>query len=297
MTYLKRTSEERPTTVEDLPAPAVESSLSGSEDALNRSRFLVSMGHTLRGPLNSILGFADILLEGTAGPLSDRQRGFVEQIAGAGERQLEIIENLITLARHHAGDASYHPEPIRIYDLLSRTVDGFMTRAEGLSITILFEADPDLGQVFVDPDGVERAVGNLLSNALRHMEPGGVIRVAAAVRGSEGPAAELPPDTVGICVADTGEGIHSTNHDTLFEDLDHSATFDARRQQRLGTGLPLARRLLEREGGSISIQSSGKKGEGTRLRVLLPLFNGSTEGGNHDRNPEDSLPRTKEIGP
>jgi signal transduction histidine kinase len=297
MTQEDRTPQVDLATGEDPSATSNPSSLPVSEDALNRSRFLVSMGHTLRGPLNSILGFADILLEGTAGPLTDRQRNFVKEIAGAGERHLEIIDNLITLARHHSGEAPYHPQPMEIYDLLQRVVARFRTRAEERSITLLLDANPALGQVFVDPEGVERAIGNLLSNAIRHLEPGGVIRVAAAVRGPEGASAEIPPNTVGVCVADTGEGIDPASYDTLFDDLEQVATFDARRQQRAGTGLPLARRLLEREGGSISIQSSGEKGEGTRLRILLPQFDESTESAHDSPRLADALNSAQERGP
>jgi len=273
------------------------SARTASEDALNRSRFLASMGHTLRGPLNSILGFTEMLLEGTGGPLTDRQRSFLEQIAGAGERQLEIIDNLITLARHHAEEAPYRPRPINIHQLLDRAVTRFRARAEEASITIELDVDPELGQVYVDSEGIERAVGNLLSNSLRHTEAGGMIRIAAGGRGPEGIAAEIPPDTIGICVADTGEGIDSSDHDRLFDDLDHSPDFEARRQQRLGTGLPLARRLLERDGGSISIQSSGIKGEGARFRILLPLFLGVPEAHEASTPLAATPPPTAEIVP
>jgi len=248
-----------------------------SEDGLIRSRFLVSMGHTLRGPLNSILGFAGILLEGPAGPLTDRQKTFVHQIVGAGERQLEIIDNLISLACHHADEASFEPRSTRVHQLLERAVDRFKARAEASSVTILLDAEADLGTLFVDSEGVERAIGNLLSNAIRHLDPGGVVRVAAGMRGSDGKAAGPPADTVAICVADSGEGIDPKYRESLFDDLKEQSLFETRRQQRLGTGLPLARRLIEREGGSVSLQNTGERGDGNRFLILLPSWTRQSE--------------------
>lgn len=241
-----------------------------SKEALARSRFLASMGHTLRSPLNAILGFADILQEGVAGPLSERQRQYVDRIVEAGERQLEIIDNLIELSRFHSGDAPFQPEPISVERLLERTVSRFKKRADASGVAVLLDSDTGSRKVFVDPDGVERALGNLLSNAIRHMDEGGVVRIAASNGSPDGE--ECDPDSVTICVADSGEGVDKAVQEFLFDDLDSGEASTARRQQRSGTGLPLARRLLEREGGSIHLVSSGEQGEGSRFRIKLPLW-------------------------
>lgn len=221
--------------------------------------------------MNAILGFADVLLYGTAGPLTDKQRGYVQRMVEAGERQLEIIDNLVELSRIHAEESVGNPkvtDPLRI---LENCVGQFEPKASARGVSIILDAEADLGPVHVDPDGLERALGNLLSNAIRHLEEGGVVRVAASREEFDDVSGEGISESIRICVADSGPGIAPEDQAVLFQDLNHGEAFAARRKQRNGTGLPLARRLLERDGGRIEVKSSGRKGEGSRFVVTVPI--------------------------
>jgi signal transduction histidine kinase len=232
------------------------------------------MGHTLRSPLNAILGFADVLLYGSSGPLTDRQRRHVQQLVDAGERQLEIIDNLVELSRIHSGDSTAQPEATDPLRILETAVGTFGPKAEAKGVSILLDAEPDLGAVHVDPEGLTRAVGNLLSNAIRHLDEGGVIRIAVSRESPSGGTGSPAGETLQICVADSGPGIGKEEQKFLFQDLDHGDAFTARQKQRNGTGLPLARRLVERHGGQIWVESSGRRGDGSRFMITLPLIGG-----------------------
>ena len=213
----------------------------------------------------------------------------------AGERQLEIIDNLVELSRIHAGESLGTPvvtDPLRV---LGNAFGKMGPKAAGRGVTLLMDADAEVGDVLVDPDGIERAVGNLLSNAIRHLDEGGVVRVAVSKEvpptDADGPKSGL----LKICVADSGPGIPEEDQSFLFQDLDQGDAFEVRRKQRNGTGLPLARRLIERHGGKIWVESSGRKGEGSRFFITLPLLEAGTSPSGGDGS-EAPHPSTEDLG-
>ena len=240
----------------------------GDDGGTVRSAFLASMGHTLRTPLNGILGFSDILLEEAFGPLNERQRKYVEQISASGQRQLGLINNLIDLARFHAGQVEPEWSTCDANGLVEDAVAPFCSPAAAAQVDLEVHTGQSVGEITADAERLKRAVGNLLDNAVRSTDAGGTITVT--VRRGSGERKTSQPEEVLIEVADTGAGIPPEDQGLLFDDCEHADSLAARRERRSGTGLALARRIVELHGGRIWVESEGVGGQGSKFVVALP---------------------------
>jgi len=239
----------------------------GSGDGTVRSQFVASMGHTLRTPLNGVLGFADVLLEGTFGTLSDRQVKYVKRIIESGHRQLELINNLVDLSKIHAGETRLECAPTAIMDVVESAASELRLRAEEKGLTVETRADGEVDPINCDAERLRQVVANLLSNAIRATEPGGRIMVVARQLADRENGHSR---AMQIQVSDTGPGIPSEDQPLLFDDFDNAESMATRRQRRSGTGLALARRIVELHGGRISVESDGANGHGSRFTIELP---------------------------
>jgi len=246
--------------------------LDGGDTASQRSRFLVSMGHTLRTPLNAILGFSEVLQQEQCGSLNERQQKYVGRITEAGQRQLGLINNLIDLARIHAGETALEPKSVDAIQLVQSVITEHATAAKERGVELSAHGD-SLGLVECDPEQLRQALANLISNAIRFTDAGGSVRVTA----SKGPPGSDAPDAgdefhsmMRIEVADTGTGIPPVDQPLLFDDFEHAESLTSRRERRSGVGLVLTRRIIELHGGRIWVESSGVTGEGSRFFVEFP---------------------------
>ncbi len=257
--------------------------------ARQRSLFLASMGHTLRSPLNGVLGFSDMLLEESAGPLNERQRRYVERIAESGRRQLELIDNLIQLARLHSGQLTLQPETCSVERIVEDAVAPYRVLAKRKGVAIVTEVSSSCDKVTADADHLTTAIRSLVSNAVRCSENGGEVSVSVRCLGAaigngngngNGNGAQRDESSARLRfeVADDGPGIAPDDQALIFDDLEDHRSLLARRQRRTGVGLPLARRLVELHGGRISLDSTGVRGEGCRLAIELPVQMESGEG-------------------
>jgi signal transduction histidine kinase len=246
--------------------------LGGGDAASQRSRFLVSMGHTLRTPLNAILGFSEVLLQEQCGPLNERQKKFVNRITDSGERQLGLINNLIDLARIHAGDATLERRPVDVAQLVQSTVTEFTAAAQVKGIELSARADETLS-LTGDPERLRQALANLVRNAIQYTQSGGAVRVSVSHRVETLPSLDDDQGTSDVArieIADTGNGIRPEDQEFLFDDFEHIESLSARRERRSGVGLALTRRIVELHHGRIWVESSGAKGEGSQFFIELP---------------------------
>ncbi len=242
--------------------------------AVARSRFLVSMGHTLRTPLNAILGFSEVLQQEQCGPLTDRQRRFVERIVDAGQRQLGLVNNLLDLARIHAGDTAPEPQAVDAASLVRSVVAEYASAAaaHGVELSALTE---DPGMMRCDPELIHQALANLVDNAIRFTDAGGTVRVTASRHVGSAALPQIEDDAeevVSLEVVDTGPGIPLEDQPFLFDDFEHAESLTARRERRSGVGLVLTRRIVELHGGRIRVASTGVKGEGSRFVIEVPAY-------------------------
>ena len=231
--------------------------------------FLATMSHELRTPLNSIIGFSDVL--GSIESLDAKQRRYVENIRTSGRMLLEMINDILDLAKIEAGKMKVRPTVFRLEAVVSAQCDMARPLAEKRHIELAFEIGPGLDAVEQDQAKVQQILANLLSNAVKFTPEGG--RVDVIGRLAE-PAAGGPPREFLLEVADTGVGIAADEQQTIFEKFRQGNAFrrdDAMTREFSGTGLGLSivRELCRLLGGDVSLES--QLGRGSRFTVRLPL--------------------------
>ncbi|MGG2398507.1 response regulator [Pseudomonas sp. SH1-B] len=224
-----------------------------------KSEFLANMSHELRTPLNSSLILAKLLAENTAGNLSDEQVKFAESIYSAGNDLLNLINDILDIAKVEAGKLEVRPERTPLSSMLEglRDVFGPMAGQRGLSFEI--EQQGELPQVlFTDRQRAEQILRNLLSNAFKFTERGGVtLRVS-----------RHDSQTLAFAVRDSGIGIALDQQQVIFDAFRQADGTTNRRYGGTGLGLSISRDLAGLLGGSISIESA--PGEGSTFTLLLP---------------------------
>jgi PAS domain S-box-containing protein len=228
--------------------------------SLAKSQFLANMSHELRTPLNAILGFSEMLERGTAGPLDPRQQEYVGYIRQGGVHLLEIINEILDLAKIDAGKLDLvEDEGIEICALAQACIALVGERAAAGMLNLSIEIEAPVPLLVADSTRLKQILLNLLGNAVKFTEPGGAVVLAA--RRTAGGGVEFE-------VRDTGLGMTPAEIEIALEPFGQVDAGAARRREGTGLGLPLAQRLTELHGGSLRIAS--ERGRGTRMVVELP---------------------------
>jgi PAS domain S-box-containing protein len=227
---------------------------------LAKSRFLANMSHELRTPLNAILGFSEMLERGAAGPLDRQQCEYVGYIHQSGAHLLEIINEILDLAKIDAGkfelDEDQGVDARALVDCCVALVSG---RASAGELALAVEIEVGLPRLVADETRLKQVLLNLLGNAVKFTDPGGAVGLMAR-RAADG--------GVEFEVNDTGPGMTPAEIEIALEPFGQVDSGLARRREGTGLGLPLARRLTELHGGSFLVHS--EKGRGTSIVVGFP---------------------------
>jgi len=226
--------------------------------------FLATMSHELRTPLNSIIGFSDVL--DSIESLDARQKRYVQNIRSSGRMLLEMINDILDLAKIEAGKMEVRPAIFRLEAIVSAQCDMARPLAERKRIDLSFDIAPGLEAIEQDPAKVQQILANLLSNAVKFTPEGGRIDVRAQ-----------PVDDADFIleVIDTGVGIAEEEQQAIFEKFRQGRVFqsgdDAMTREFSGTGLGLSiiRELCRLLGGDVSVESH--LGRGSRFTVRLPI--------------------------
>ena len=227
-----------------------------------KGEFLANMSHELRTPLNSILGFSEVL-QGFE-TLTDKQRRFVNNIQLSGRKLLEMINDILDLAKVEAGKMQVKTTEFDLVGLIHSQCDLVRPLAEQKNIDVRVDADSESILVYQDQSKVQQILTNLLSNAIKFTPEGGLITVHCQSR----------EDDVIMSVSDTGVGIAIEDHDIIFEKFRQARRVtgvDGLTREHSGTGLGLSivRELCTLLGGDIGLSS--QVGFGSTFRVKLPL--------------------------
>ncbi|MFM8893194.1 MAG: sensor histidine kinase, partial [Planctomycetia bacterium] len=185
-----------------------------------KSDFLATMSHELRTPLNSIIGFSDVL--GSIESLDDRQKRYVQNIRSSGRMLLEMINDILDLAKIEAGKMDVRRTVFRLESLVSAQCDMVRPLAERKRIDLGYEVDPGLEAIEQDPAKVQQNIANLLSNAVKFTPEGGRVDVRAHLS-EEGDAAFA----LVVVVVDTGVGIAEEEKQAIFEKFRQGRVFQA----------------------------------------------------------------------
>ena len=226
-----------------------------------KSEFLANMSHELRTPLNSIIGFSEVL---EAGGLDGKQLRFASNIKSSGRLLLDLINDVLDLAKLEAGMMEVRPTDFSINQLCNELGDMVRTLAEKKSIQLVYEGDENFEPVFQDKIKIRQVLTNLLSNAIKFTPEGGKIRFTASRTGE---------DLLSLQVSDTGVGIAESDQEIIFEKFRQGPSAlgtDALTREVSGTGLGLSivKELCILLGGKISLDS--QVGKGSTFTVVIP---------------------------
>ena len=238
----------------------IESALRDRAEALEaadklKSDFIHHASFLFRDPLNAVHGFASLLLEGLAGDLSEKQKGYVHNILAASDKLAEVTSDILDLAMIDSGAMRLELARVDLYELLTHVAEPLAKHAESLDIAFRLDCAPDVGHVVVDPRRIRQVVFNLLSNAFKYTPRGGVIVLGAAIKG----------DDVQIFVSDTGPGIAPEVKANVFERF--AAKGRAGKGGGAGLGLALVNRFVELHDGWVEIETADR---GTLVRCHIP---------------------------
>jgi PAS domain S-box-containing protein len=228
------------------------------EAARLQSEFMANMSHELRTPLNAIIGFADLMHDGLAGPIEHQQREFLGDIRTSSRHLLQLINDVLDLAKVESGTLEVVPEVVDLARMIGEVRDILRGLAANRRLELDLQLAADLGDVTVDPAKLRQILYNYVSNAVKFTPDGGRVAIRAALSG----------EAFRIEVEDTGIGIANEDQRYLFlpfRQLDASAT---KRYQGTGLGLALTKRLAEAHGGSVGVNSA--RGVGSTFWVELP---------------------------
>jgi CheY-like chemotaxis protein len=222
-----------------------------------KSQFLSSVSHEFRTPLNAILGFGHLLDEDKTGQLSIKQKEFVRHIHNAGRHLQQLTNDILDLSKIEAGQLELHREDFRVEEVFPEVLSVIRPFAAEKKIRL----DANVNNVWVRADKFrfKQILLNLLTNAIKFTPARGYIKVEASA----------DYEFAYISVTDTGIGIPAEYREKVFEEFYQLSPTTSGKKEGSGLGLSISRRLVEQQGGSISVD--GKPGQGSRFCFALPV--------------------------
>jgi len=228
-----------------------------------KTDFVNMVAHELRSPLVSIRQLQNVLIEGLTGPLNEKQTDYIQRGMNKIDALLELINDLLDIAKIEAGKYVQHRVPTDIGKLIEETVNLAEARAKDHGISIKYECH-DLKTVQVDPRNIEEVINNLVSNAINYSPEGGAVTVTAKGLG----------EFMEIEVKDSGVGIPVEELPKIFDKFYRIK--DPRTRKVIGTGLGLAivKSVVEAHNGTIEVESL--PGRGSTFKIRLPMITDMT---------------------
>jgi len=237
-------------------------------EAANRakSQFLANISHELRTPLNAIIGFSSILMNQLFGHLGDEKYlEYSRDINKSGTHLLDIINDILDLARAEAGRLELTYEEINVARAVQKCLTLMAARAEKGKITLTYDVQKNLPSLVADRLRFVQIILNIVSNGIKFTPENGKVHIAVTGREVEGVVTHIV-----ITVTDTGIGMTKEDISKAFQSFGQVDSDLNRRYEGTGLGLSLTRTLLELHGGSIEIESA--PGNGTKVIMSLPVL-------------------------
>ncbi len=227
-----------------------------------KSDFLANMSHELRTPLNSIIGFSDVLYDITS--LTDKQKRYASNIQKSGRMLLEMINDILDLAKVEAGKMNVGPTSFDLGMVAQAQCDMLRSLIEEKNMDLRVSISPDMPNIYQDQPKIQQILTNLLSNAIKFTPDGGLITLTIGCIGE---------DHFHMTVADTGVGIPESDFDVIFEKFRQSNSIVqgsglTREYSGTGLGLSIVKELCKLLGGEIRLSS--QLGTGSTFQVILP---------------------------
>jgi CheY-like chemotaxis protein/signal transduction histidine kinase len=237
-----------------------------------KNEFLANMSHELRTPLNSLLILAKLLTENKDQNLTKKQVEFAQTIYSSGTDLLNLINDILDLSKVEAGKMEVHPIDISMSDVRDFVQRTFKPIAEQKGLEFTIDIDPQVPPMYTDAQRLQQVLKNLLSNAFKFTERGGVTLVIHPAENSRRFATRTLDRSEGGVVAfevrDTGVGIPKEKQQIIFESFQQADGTTSRRYGGTGLGLSISREMARLLGGEIRVDST--PGEGSTFTLFLP---------------------------
>jgi GAF domain-containing protein len=224
----------------------------------HKSQFLANMSHELRTPLNAILGYAELLVDGIYGVLPDRPKGVLERIQNNGKHLLALINDVLDLAKIEAGQLTLTLEDYSLPEVVQSVVTATEPLATSKGLKFTAAVQDGLPMAHGDARRVAQVLLNLVGNAIKFTDEGEVEIRAATDKGQ-----------FVLTVRDTGPGIPDADQERIFGEFQQIDNSNTRKKGGTGLGLAISKRMVELQGGTISVDSA--LGQGSTFRVVLPV--------------------------
>jgi signal transduction histidine kinase len=224
-----------------------------------KNQFLGIAAHDLRNPLNVIAAYSDFLLETASPVLSPQQLGFVAAIQSSSEFMLSLVNNLLDISKIEAGKLELDVTDADLAAIIEHNVSLNRALAKRRGIELLLHLEKDIPRLSLDVPKIEQVLNNLISNAIKFSPTGGHVRINVERRDEE----------VLISVEDEGPGVPAAELDRLFQPFEKSSVKSAGGEGHTGLGLVIVKKIVQRHGGRIWVESEA--GKGAKFYVSLPL--------------------------
>ncbi|MDI6027415.1 response regulator [Corticibacterium sp. UT-5YL-CI-8] len=226
-----------------------------------KSRFLAMVSHEVRTPMNGIMGMATLLADT---PLTPEQRTYVGAVSTSASALLALIEDLLDYSKIEAGRFDPEPQPMSSRELAESVVELLASRAFGKNIGLGCYVSTDVPQIITaDPGRVRQVLLNLIGNAIKFTETGGVL---VSVTRAGKPGAE----TIRFAVADTGPGLREQDMERIFEEFEQADGTSTRLHGGAGLGLAISKRIIASLGGTVGVTST--LGKGSEFAFEIPAL-------------------------
>ncbi len=224
----------------------------------HKSQFLANMSHELRTPLNAILGYAELLVDGIYGVLPAKAQDVLERVQNNGKHLLALINDVLDLAKIEAGQLTLTLEDYSLPELVRAVVAATEPLAAAKGLKFVAKVQEGMPLAHGDARRVSQVLLNLVGNAVKFTDAGEIEINASAEAGQ-----------FVLTVRDTGPGIAEADQERIFGEFQQIDNANARKQGGTGLGLAISKRMVEMQGGLISVDSV--LGRGSTFRVVLPV--------------------------
>jgi signal transduction histidine kinase len=225
-----------------------------------KNDFVRMVSHELRSPISAIRLQHTVILDGLAGELTPKQRELISRAQAKLEGLLELINDMLDVAKMEAGFRHFEQLPLQLPEVLGEIVEFLETKAASQGVKLRLEAAPGLPPIPADHRGMEEVFTNLISNAINYSPAGGNVTIFV----------DLAGDHLEVKVSDQGVGIEAEELPKIFDKFYRVKSPQTRQVIGTGLGLPIVKSVVEAHRGAIEVES--QVGVGSTFRVLLPLY-------------------------
>jgi len=235
---------------------------------LAKSQFISMMSHELRTPLNAVLGFAELLLSGLSGDVSEQAKGDIQLIHNSGQHLLALINNILDIAKIEAGLTEIEIQPLDATYIMKEVVQLTEALLRDKSVTILLDVPADLPFILADHTRLRQIMLNLVGNAAKFTSAGQITLKARPILANK-QETDKDAKMIRFIVIDTGIGIPPEKQEAIFETFQQADMSDTRQYGGIGLGLTICKQLIQLHGGDIGVIS--EEGQGSEFYFTLPV--------------------------